>query len=526
MFNREAGILVHPTSFETKFGIGDFGKCTIEFLDFMHKSNQKLWQILPLGPTSFGDSPYQSFSTFAGNTLLISPEILVEEGLLDLEDIYNNALPTDYVDYGNTIKFKEFLFDKAYKKFNETKTKKQNDAFNEFCALNSDWLDDFALFVSIKFHHINTRKYTYESDEYVKFKNEHKAFLTTDQIDDYFYGAMWISWEDDIKMHKKNAIKKWNEKLKDDILYHKFLQFKFYEQWGNVRLEAKKRDIKIIGDIPIFVSMDSADVWANKELFQLDINANPISVAGVPPDYFSETGQLWGNPLYDWKVHKETEYKWWLSRIKSTLSHVDIIRVDHFRGFESFWSVPFGEKTAINGKWIKGPSFDFFKTISDNLGELPIIAEDLGLLTDEVSQLRDELNLPGMKILQFAFDNEENEYLPHNFKTTNCVVYTGTHDNDTTKGFYETATDIEKDFIRRYLNIDGSNIVHDFIRLAYSTTADICIIPMQDILSLGTEKRMNTPGVSSGNWTFRYKKDMLNDDIKNELLYLTKMFNR
>lgn len=525
MLKREAGILVHPTSFESSFGIGDFGKGAIEFLDFLEKSGQKLWQILPLGPTSFGDSPYQCFSTFAGNTMLISPEILIKEGLLNAEDTYNN-LAYDYVDYGNTIKFKNYIFEKAYNNFIKINDKKAMDKFNKFCDKNKSWLEDFALYISLKTYFIKERDNTFETKEYNEFKKNSEKLLSKSQIDDYFYGAMWLSFPKDIRNREKDAIKAWNEKLKDYISFQKFLQFKFFEQWENVRLEAKKRDIKIIGDIPIFVAMDSSDVWANKDLFQLDKNGYPTSVAGVPPDYFSETGQLWGNPLYDFEFHKKNGYSWWIDRIKATLELVDILRIDHFRGFETYWAIPFGEKTAVNGKWIKGPADDLFNKVFEELGDIPIIAEDLGDLTKEVTELRDRFNFPGMKILQFAFDSEENEYLPHNFETSNCVIYTGTHDNDTTRGFYEKASEEEKDYIRRYLNVSGENISYDLIRLAYSSSANTAIIPIQDILNCGSEKRMNTPGVASGNWTFRYKNDVLGDDVVNTLKYLAKLYNR
>lgn len=525
MFDRQAGILLHPTSFETRFGIGDFGKCAIDFLDFLEKSSQKLWQILPIGPTSFGDSPYQSFSTFAGNTMLISPEILIEEGLLLEEETYNE-LPYDYVAYGDVIKFKTILFKKAFQRFNEIKSKKDTKDFNDFCEKNKKWLDDYALYISLKEYYINERANTFETKEYKAFYKKNKDVLTKAQIDDYFYGAMWTSFDEDIKMRKSTAISSWNKKLEKEICFQKFMQYKFFSQLENLRLEAKKRDIKIIGDIPIFVSMDSSDVWANKELFLLSKDGNPTSVAGVPPDYFSETGQLWGNPLYKWENHKKDGYKWWVERIKSASLTADIIRIDHFRGFESYWEVPYGEETAIIGKWVKGPSEDFFNTVLKEIPDVEIIAEDLGDLTDDVKQLRDDFNLAGMKILQFAFDSEKNEYLPHNFVNNNCVIYTGTHDNDTTKGFYEKATEKEKDLIRRYLNVSGENIVYDLIRLAYSSCANICIIPMQDILELNSDARMNTPGVKTGNWTFRYRQSMLTDDISNRLSYLVELFNR
>ncbi len=523
MYKRGSGILAHPTSFGTNYGIGDFGKSTIDFLDFLEKSKQKYWQILPLGPTSFGDSPYQCFSTFAGNTLLISPDILLEEDFISKEDLLND-LPKDFVDYGNVIEFKRNIFVKSFNKFLETKKGKSN--FDKFVKENDWWLDDYCLFISLKQHYINERKMAFETAEYLKFKKENIKYLTETEIDDYFYGGMWLSFDKDIKNREKKAIDEWTLKLKNEIELEKFLQFKFFEQWENVKSEATKRDIKIIGDIPIFVSMDSSDVWVNKDLFYLDRYGRPSKVAGVPPDYFSEEGQLWGNPLYNFKVHKSDNYKWWLKRFECAKNIFDIIRIDHFRGFSEYWAVPFSEETAINGKWEKGPSYNFFENVFKKFPDINIIAEDLGTLTDDVILLRDKFDLAGMKILQFAFTDKENEYLPHNFKNSNCVVYTGTHDNDTTKSFYEKANEEEKDYIRRYLNSDGQNIVYDLIRLAFSSSADVCMIPIQDVLELGSESRMNTPSKKDGNWQFVFNLEELNEFRSDRLLYLGKIFNR
>lgn len=522
---RGAGVLVHPTSFETDYGIGDLGSSTINFLDFLHKSGQKYWQLLPLGPTSFLDSPYQSFSTFAGNILLISPEILIKQKLLTRKDVYND-LPRDFVAYGDVTYFKNKIFSIAFENFLKLNNKLENDKFNKFVNDNKKWLDDYALFISLKKYYISSRKNTIESKEYKQFLKENNKYLSTEQIKDYFYGAMWLSFDDDIKNRETKAIEKWTKKLKKEIKFEKFLQYKFFEQWNNVKIEAKERDIKIIGDIPIFVSLDSSDVWANKQYFFLDKDSRPLKVAGVPPDYFSKTGQLWGNPLYDFKALKKDGYKWWIQRFDLASELYDIIRIDHFRAFYDYWSIPYGEKTAMKGKWEKGPSYDFFDTIFKNLKHINLIAEDLGSLNDGVLELRDKYHLPGMKILQFAFDSEDNEYLPHNFETSNCIIYTGTHDNDTTKGFYENASDKEKDYIRRYMNVDGYNIVYDLIRLCYSSCANVCIIPMQDILEESSNKRMNTPSTKIGNWQYRYRENRLNDDIINTLKYLTEVFNR
>ncbi len=525
MFKRGAGILAHPTSFDTQYGIGDLGSSTIKFLDFLENAKQKYWQILPLGPTSFLDSPYQSFSTFAGNTLLISPEILIQEKLLQSSDVYNE-LPREFVDYGRVSEFKNKIFTIAFQNF--IKDTKSNDykKFLKFCKDNASWLDDYSLFVSLKKYYIEERRNSFETEDLKKFQKDNKKYLTENEINDYFYGGMWLSFDTDIKNREKDAIKKWTVKLENETLFEKFLQYKFFAQWDNIKAEAKKREISIIGDIPIFVSLDSSDVWANRDLFQLDKYGRPKSVAGVPPDYFSETGQLWGNPLYDFAKHKKDDYAWWIERFASSQKMYDIIRIDHFRGFSEYWSVPYGDETAINGKWIEGPSYDLFDTVFKKFKDIKIIAEDLGLLTDDVLELRDHYNLPGMKILQFAFSDKGNLYLPHNFTTSNCLIYTGTHDNDTTLGFYNKASEEEKDYIRRYLNIDGANIAYDFTRLAYSSCADVCIIPMQDVLNEETYKRMNTPSVKIGNWQYRFPEYKMTDIVSQKLEHLVKLYNR
>lgn len=525
MFERGSGILAHPTSFETEYGIGDFGSSTVKFLNFLEKTNQKYWQILPLGPTSFGDSPYQCFSTFAGNTLLISPEILLDEKLITEKDLVNE-LSKECIDYGNVIKFKNDIFKKAFDNFNEIKTKKDDKKFQTFKKENEQWLSDYCLFIALKQYYIEKRSNTFETVEYKSFAKENKKYLTKSEIDDYFYGGMWLSFDKDIKNRENNAVKEWTKLLEKEIELQKFLQYKFFEQWEKIKTLANKKNIQIIGDIPIFVSMDSSDVWVNKNLFNLDKYGRPTKVAGVPPDYFSKDGQLWGNPLYDFSVHKKDDYKWWTQRIESANNLYDIIRIDHFRGFSEYWSIPYGEETAINGKWEKGPADSFFDSIFKKLPNIKIIAEDLGDLSEDVAILRDKYNLPGMKILQFAFSDASNEYLPHNFSNKNCVVYTGTHDNDTTKGFYEKATEEEKDYIRRYLNVSGENVVYDLIRLCYSSSADICIIPIQDILELNSNSRMNTPSKKDGNWQFRYFENNLNEECSQRLNYLVKIFNR
>jgi len=525
---RSSGILVHPTSFPSRFGIGDFGIGAFKFIDFLHESKQKLWQVLPLGPTSFGDSPYQSFSTFAGNALLISPDTLVQQGYLSEQDLSDvpDFEPTR-VDYGNVINYKDTLYKKAFQRFRTSSTSETKKSFSKFCEENKEWLIDYTLFIAIKEYFISERKSSGYSSEYNKYKKNNEKFMSESSINDNFFGAVWNTWPIDLKNRDKRAINAISQKLSEHIEYHKFLQYEFCRQWNEVKSYANERDIQIIGDIPIFVPIDSADVWANPKLFQLNNFGNPKAVAGVPPDYFSETGQLWGNPLYDWDENKKTNYEWWIKRIKGTLSLVDIVRIDHFRGFDEYWSVPFGDTTAVNGKWCAGPRFDLFEAVKKALGDLPIIAEDLGLMTDGVIELRDGLGLPGMKILQFAFDeSEENDYLPHNMDNVNCVTYTGTHDNDTTIGWYSKADEQSKDHFRRYLSVSGEDCAWDLIRLAFSSVARYAIIPIQDIMNLDGNYRMNTPGIGSGCWQFRYTEEMLTEDAKEGILYLTKLFDR
>lgn len=525
---RKSGILLHPTSFPSKYGIGDFGKEALSFIDFLVKSKQSLWQILPLGHTSFGDSPYQSFSTFAGNPLLISPDILLEKGFLTDEDIKDiPAFNAHKIDYGKVIEYKNELYKKAFSNFKKSTSKKLKADFKKFCDSNKDWLDDYCMFISIKNYFIKDRKYEYDSDEFKAYRKDNLKFMDENAIKDCYYGAAWNSWPEDIASRTPATLKRWSGILKDYIEFYKFIQFEFFNQWAVVKKYANDNGIQIIGDIPIFVSGDSADVWADSELFTLNAKGFPTEVAGVPPDYFSETGQLWGNPLYKWNVHKKSGFNWWVKRIEYTMKTVDIIRIDHFRGFDSYWSVPYGEKTAVNGKWKPGPGKSLFAAVEKKLGKLPIIAEDLGDLNDEVLKLRDSLGFPGMKVLHFAFsDSPANNYLPHNYQDNNCVVYTGTHDNDTTIGWYNSADETTKDFARRYMNISGDNIAWDLIRLAYSSTANFCIIPVQDVMRLGTDCRMNVPGVGVGNWQFRYSDDMLTEEAAEGLAYLAEIYNR
>ena len=497
LFPRSAGVLVHPTSFPGRYGIGDLGDAAYHFIDFLVSSKQSLWQILPLGPTGYGDSPYQCFSAFAGNPLLISPSHLVRDGYLLAEAIHEVPdFPTKKVDYGWVIQYKTDLLTRAYAHFAGNGTATQQKAFEQFCATEANWLDDYALFMAIKDHHV-----------------DHE-------------GGVWNTWPRDIAQREPAAMQAWSEKLADDIIRLKFWQFLFFTQWFALKEYANDRGIKIVGDIPIFVAFDSADVWANQELFYLDEAGAPTVIAGVPPDYFSETGQRWGNPLYRWDKMEAQEFTWWQKRISSTLSLVDIVRIDHFRGFEAYWEIPADEPTAVKGQWVEAPGMALFRTLREKLGDLPIIAEDLGVITPAVEELRDTFELPGMKILQFAFGGERNSnFLPHTF-AKNCVVYTGSHDNETTLGWYRNASDAEQDHVRRYVARDGSDIVWDMIRLAHASVAVMVVIPMQDLMVLGNEARMNFPGKVGGYWSWRYTYDMLHYWMTERLAKMTILYGR
>lgn len=494
--DRYSGILLHPTSFPSPYGIGDFGKSAYEFIDFLVQSGQSLWQILPLGPTGFGDSPYQSFSAFAGQPLLISPDYLLNMGLLTNEDLSLVPPCLDAkVDYGVIIPIKHQLLKQAHKHFTQCNDERLKDAYATFCRNEKYWLNDYALFMAGK---------------------------------DYHNGRSWLTWEDSLRDPDEDKKNEWTVKLGQNVDYYKFIQFIFFYQWEKLKAYATKRGIKIIGDIPIFVSLDSADVWANRQLFQLDSLGYPTAVSGVPPDYFSETGQLWGNPLYNWEYHKKTGFAWWLKRIANQLHMTDFFRIDHFRGFEAYYAIPFGDKTAENGRWEKGPGATLFHAIEKTFGpDLPIWAEDLGIITEEVEHLRDTFGLPGMKVLQFAFsDIEDNEMLPHHFKTQNCICYTGTHDNATTLGWYSEATPLQQDKVRRYMNTDGATVHIDFIRTAMSSIAKYCVFPLQDLCGFGNDCRMNIPSVPDGNWQFRYRKDQLDDGLATFLRTMTELYGR
>ncbi|WP_343102110.1 4-alpha-glucanotransferase [Romboutsia sp. MSSM.1001216sp_RTP31141st1_G3_RTP31141_220114] len=491
---RRSGMLLPIASLPSKYGIGSFSKEAYDFVDILEKAGQSLWQILPLGPTGYGDSPYQSFSTFAGNPYFIDLDELVKEGLLSEEECnsYDWGSNNKYIDYEKIYLSRFKILRKAYERSNISK----NKIFKEYCEINKWWLHDYALYMSIK---------------------------------DSFSSKSWIEWDDDIRSRKEETILKYEEKLKDDITFYKYQQYLFTKQWSKLKAYANEKGISIIGDIPIYVALDSSDTWANPELFQLDKDCIPTAVAGCPPDGFSETGQLWGNPLYYWEYHKYTEYEWWIKRIEYSLKLYDVVRIDHFRGFDEYYSIPYGEKTAINGAWEKGPGLDLFKYIKEKLGDVEIIAEDLGFLTESVKQLLKDTGYPGMKILQFAFDSrEESDYLPHNYDK-NCIVYTGTHDNSTIKGWYEKINPQDKRMCVNYMNnkYTRESIIHwDFICLAMRSVANTCIIPVQDYLGLGNEARINIPSTLGDNWKWRMNPNCFSKNLIKKIRMLTKLYGR
>lgn len=524
---RKSGVLLHPTSLPSVYGIGDFGAEARHFVDTLEEAGQSLWQILPLVPIGYGNSPYQSTSAFAGNILLISPDEMVEMGLLTEEDL--GEIPTfdkERVDYDAVKAYKLPLLHKAYETFCAKADKDMQADFAAFCEKQDAWLSDFALFTALQAHFRAERAKGIDEEEYLTFAVDTIDFLTEEQQKDYFESACWNTWPRTLRKRNAASLKKWTRLLADAIEEEKFYQYLFFTQWQALKAYANEKGIAIVGDTPIFMAYDSADVWANQKLFQLDSMGFPTVVAGVPPDYFCAEGQLWGNPLYDWKAHKKTGYLWWTERIHKALEDVDYLRIDHFRAFESHWEVKFGAENAIVGEWKKGPGMDFFNTIEKTLGKLPLIAEDLGIITDEVRALREEAGFPGMRVLQFAFGNDKNNaYLPHSCDK-NSVMYSGTHDNDTTQGWYETATEAEKDHYRRYLNVDGSDVAWDFIRLAFASPAVFAIVPAQDVMNLDGSHRMNRPGIAGGNWGFRFDWSQWEEGYTKGLRYLAELFGR
>ena len=489
---RASGVLLPIFSLPSKYGIGCFSKEAYQFIDRLKAAGQSYWQILPLGPTGYGDSPYQSFSTFAGNPYFIDLETLTGEGLLTAQECEYGCerIREDKIDYEKIYKIRFQILEKAFSRFGE------NDEYRAFVSENQFWLEDYSLYMAIK---------------------------------DRNGGVSWNEWEEPLKNKESQAIENAKAELSRQIAFYKFQQYEFDRQWKRLRSYANENGIEIIGDIPIYVSMDSADAWANPSLFQLDEKNLPLGVAGCPPDAFSATGQLWGNPLYNWAYHKKTGYDWWLKRIAYCFDLYDIVRIDHFRGFDEYYSIPYGDETAVNGHWEKGPGMDLFDTVKEKLGELDIIAEDLGFLTESVFQLLKDSGYPGMKVLQFAFDpSEDSDYLTYKYQR-NCVVYTGTHDNDTTAGWFEKLSDGDREVALRYMNsfYTPKEEQHwDLIALAMRSTADTCIIPVQDFLGLGSEARINMPSTLGDNWKWRMTKGAFSEELKEKIRRMTKLYGR
>lgn len=489
---RKSGILLPVSSIPSKYGIGTFSKQAYDFIDSLEKAGQSYWQILPLGPTGYGDSPYQSFSTFAGNPYYIDLESLIEEGYLTKDDCER----CDFGDHDEYIDYEKIYLSrfKVLKiAFQNSNVVKEAD-FQNYVRDNSYWLDDYALYMAVK---------------------------------NSFDGKSWSEWDEDIKLRKPAAIEYYREKYAEEVMFYQFQQYLFAKQWFALKEYANQKKIQIIGDIPIYVAFDSADTWANPELFQLDDMLTPIAVAGCPPDAFSATGQLWGNPLYRWEYHKETGYAWWMKRIAYCYELYDVVRIDHFRGFDEYYSIPFADETAEFGHWEKGPGYDIFKAMKEKIGNKPVIAEDLGFLTESVIKLVKKTGYPGMKILQFAFDpREESDYLPHNY-VANSIVYTGTHDNDTTLGWYNSLSRRDKAFARKYLNIrTNKDVQWEFIRAAMASVSETCVIPMQDYLGLGAEARINIPSTLGINWKWRMLPGQFTDELAEHILDMTKLYGR
>ena len=505
-FPRSSGILLHPTSLPGPYGVGDLGPQASRFSDFLAEAGQTLWQVLPLGPTGYGDSPYQCFSALAGNPVLISPERLKEQGWVDESELdIAREFPEDRADFERVTPWKTALLESAGRRFLARASSGDRQRFDSFCQTNAGWLDDLALFMALKRHH---------------------------------GGTPWTHWEPSIRWREPAALASWREKLAQPIAVQKFQQFAFFSQWRELREHCRERGIRLMGDLPIYVSHDSADVWINPHNYHLDADGNPTAVAGVPPDYFSETGQLWGNPIYRWDVLARDGYRWWLERFRAVLEMVDMIRLDHFRGFEAYWEVPATEPTAVHGRWVKGPGPALFDAARLALGDLPLVAENLGVITAEVEAIREEFGFPGMSILQFAFGNDAQaaSFRPHNYPRE-VVAYTGTHDCDTTVGWWfsegkgestRSPEDIrrEHEIARKYLNTDGNEINWAFIRALEASVADTVLIPLQDVLGLGSESRMNQPATLGGNWRWRYRAEMLTPKIAGRLRELTTLYER
>ncbi len=491
---RASGVLLHPTSLPGPDGIGDLGPEAEQWLNALAAAGQKWWQVLPLGPTGFGDSPYQCFSAFAGNPWLVSARKLITAGLLDLNDLEPRPeFPAGRVDFATLIRWKCSWLSRAARRLLAGANPELTYLYEGFRVRERWWLEDYALFLALK---------------------------------DAHGGRPWSEWEPALVRRNAAALAAWREKLRQVVEVYSVWQFFFFHQWGQLKRRAAQLGIRVIGDVPIFVAYDSADVWAHQDLFFLDRHGKPTVVAGVPPDYFSATGQLWGNPLYRWEVMAADGYKWWVRRVQSTLELVDVVRIDHFIGFVRYWEIPAGSPNAVRGRYVPGPGADFLDRLRRALGHLPLIAEDLGAVTPEVDALREQFCLPGMKVLQFAFSSDaSNRFLPHNY-TNNFVVYTGTHDNDTTVGWFRSAPDTERAYAQRYLGRSGEDIAWDLIRLGSSSVADTFIVPAQDLLSLGSEARMNYPGRGEGNWRWRLQPGQLTPDVWERLRDLTETYGR
>lgn len=489
---RKCGVLMPISSLPSRFGIGGFSKEAYEFVDFLAQGGQSLWQILPLGPTGYGDSPYQSFSTFAGNPYYISLDALIEQGLLSEEECEaaDYADTPEYVNYEKIYNTRYALLRKAFAKADA----EHDEAYHRFQADNAAWLKDYAMYMAIK---------------------------------DSLGGIAWIEWDEDIRLRKPQAMAKYEAALQEDIAFYSYLQYLFATQWSALKAYANGKGIQIIGDIPIYVAFDSADTWANPELFQLDEQNIPVAVAGCPPDAFSATGQLWGNPLYRWEYHEQTGFAWWIRRLAYCFTIYDVVRIDHFRGFDEYWAIPYGDPTAEFGRWEKGPGYALFAAMKKALGNRPVIAEDLGFLTPSVFRLVKKTGYPGMKVLQFAFDSrEESDYLPHNY-TANCVVYTGTHDNDTVMGWIPAMSRRDLAFAKKYIGVKrNADICSELIRMAYASVADTAIIPLQDYLELGSEARINTPSTLGGNWQWRVKAGACTPELSKKMLELAQIYGR
>jgi len=493
-FPRESGILLHPTSLPGQHGIGDFGEAAFRFVEWLEAAGQTLWQVMPLGPTGFGDSPYAATSAFAGNPLLISLDWLAGDGLLDQQQVdVGSDLPADHVEFTAVASLKHGLLREAFDRFRRGAASHLRGEFDAFRVREKRWVDDFALFMAVKAAH------------------DMRA---------------WQDWDEPIKQRSSEAVASWTERLAPEIRFHTFVQFLFDRQWSELRRYANEKGIRLIGDIPIFVAEDSSDVWTNQHQFKLDEQGRPIEVAGVPPDPFAATGQRWGNPVYDWKAMRQDGYAWWVDRIRTALNQVDIVRIDHFRGFAAAWMVPGHDDVAINGYWEIAPGGEIFSAIRRALGDVPFIIEDLGVITPDVVSLREIFGFPGMNVLQFAFDGDpENVYLPHRY-VRNSVVYTATHDNQTTVGWFASRSDAERENIQRYIGRDGSDIAWDMIRLALASPANTAIVPLQDVLRLDDSARMNIPGSPYGNWSWRYHASQLDEALAHGLRLMTETYGR